>query len=271
MQADENHATFDTGDCLIHYWIGGPPGAPLVVLTPGAYTDHRMFDPQIEPLQAEYRTLRWDPRGHGRSRPASRPFSPQLAAENLIAILDAIGEKKAILIGQSIGGNISQELLFRYPERCAAAILIGCTCSTIAPRRWERWLLASFPFFVSLYPAETFKRKAMGDSASVQASCDKLRQMIAPLSRSDILYISRGIARAVHDEPDYSIEHPILIMNGAHDRLGNISRIVERWRERDRNSEYVEVADAGHVANLDNPGAVNAAILAFIRKHGCTR
>lgn len=267
MASSEVHGVFDTGDCLIHYWIGGPPGAPLVVLTPGAYTDHRMFDPQIEPLQAEYRTLRWDPRGHGRSRPAARPFSAQLAAEDLIAILDSLGETEVALIGQSIGGNISQEILFRYPQRCWAAILVGCTCSTIAPKWWERWLLASFPFFVGLYPAETFKRKAMGDSASVQASRDKLRKMIAPLGRSDILEISRGIALAIHGEPDYTIKHPILIMNGAHDRLGNISRIVRRWRERDRNSEYVEVTDAGHVANLDNPGAVNAAMLTFLKKH----
>lgn len=271
MKLDETHKTFDTGDGLIHYWIGGPPGAPLVALTPGAYTDHRMFDPQIAPLQAAYRTLRWDPRGHGLSRPTARPFSTQLAAEDLIAILDAIGEKEAALIGQSIGGNISQEMLFRYPERCTAAILVGCTCSTIAPKWWERWLLASFPFFVGLYPAATFKRKAMDDSASVQASRDQLREMIAPLDRSDILDISRGIARAVHGEPDYSIDHPILIMNGAHDRLGNISRIVARWRERDQNSEYIEIADAGHVANLDNPEAVNAAMLAFLEKHSVAR
>lgn len=263
---DETHETFDTGDCLIHYWIGGPPGAPLVVLTPGAYTDHRMFDPQIAPLQATYRTLRWDPRGHGQSRPTARPFSTQLAADDLVAILDAIGEKQVALIGQSIGGNISQEMLFRYPARCTAAILIGCTCSTIAPKWWERWFLASFPFLVSVYPTETFKRKAMDASASTQISRGKLRKMIAPLGRSDILGISRGIAHAVHGEPGYFIKHPILIMNGAHDRLGNISRIVDQWRKRDRNSEFIEVADAGHVANLDNPEAVNAAMLEFLER-----
>ena len=54
----------------IHAGTDGPDGGPLVALTHGASMDHRMFEPQLEPLTtAGYRVLTWDLRGHGRSKP----------------------------------------------------------------------------------------------------------------------------------------------------------------------------------------------------------
>ncbi|MBP7338522.1 alpha/beta fold hydrolase [Niveispirillum sp.] len=260
----ETHRIFDTGDCRIHYWIGGPPDAPLVVLTPGAFTDHRMFDDQVAALQTRYRTLRWDPRGHGCSRPYGRAFATDLAADDLKSLLDHLGEEQVALVGQSIGGNISQEMLRRHPRRCWAAVLLGCTCSTIGPTRAERWALRLFPLLMRLYPVATFKRISMEKSAIKAEAQRRLREMIAPLSRGDILAISGGIAGAVQDVPGYAIRHPILISRGEHDALGNIRRIIPLWLDRDPHSRFTEIPDSGHVANCDNPDGFNAVMMAFL-------
>ena len=60
--------------CPLHYWLGGPEGAPLVVLMHGATVDHRMFNPQVENLVHDYRVLVWDARGHGKSQPLGEGF-----------------------------------------------------------------------------------------------------------------------------------------------------------------------------------------------------
>ncbi len=86
---NEAERVLDRGRVSLHYWTGGPPGAPLVVLTHGAATDHRMFDPQVPVLHEHgFRTLRWDVRAHGRSRSGHDRFRVSDAAEDIAALLD---------------------------------------------------------------------------------------------------------------------------------------------------------------------------------------
>src|SRR5579859_4588649 len=108
--------------CAIHYWLSGPVHRPLVVLTHGATVDHHTFDVQLPVLSQHYRVLTWDVRGHGLSQPIGKAFSIRAAVEDLLAILDQLGEQEVSLVGQSMGGNIAQELLFLHPERVKALV-----------------------------------------------------------------------------------------------------------------------------------------------------
>src|ERR1022692_4152444 len=73
-------SVFEYQGCVFSYWLSGPPKAPLVVFTPGAFADHTMFDAQVDVVCQRYRMLRWDARGHGRSWPSSLPFTTMQAA-----------------------------------------------------------------------------------------------------------------------------------------------------------------------------------------------
>ncbi|WP_293680982.1 alpha/beta fold hydrolase, partial [uncultured Phenylobacterium sp.] len=120
MTLGPDRRTFEHAGCRLSYWLEGPEDAPLVVFTPGAFTDHSMFDDQVGAVTRRYRMLRWDVRGHGLSRPAAEPFTAWRAAEDLAALLDHLDAPRVALVGQSMGGNISQDFIFRFPERCAA-------------------------------------------------------------------------------------------------------------------------------------------------------
>src|SRR5512138_875083 len=103
--------------CPLHYWIGGQDDRPLVVFMHGACVDHHSFD-SIVPVVAEcYQVMSWDARGHGLSQPMGEPFSLGLAVEDMLAIMDRLGNRKAIFVGHSNGTYITQELVFRNPER----------------------------------------------------------------------------------------------------------------------------------------------------------
>src|SRR5512145_2287519 len=97
-------STLSRPGCTIHYWIGGPENAPLIVLTHGATIDHHEWDATLPILtRAGYRVLTWDLRGHGLSRPA--PFDLAAAITDLLALLDTLNVPQAIFVGHSMGGN----------------------------------------------------------------------------------------------------------------------------------------------------------------------
>lgn len=264
MFANEQEGRFEYRGCDLHYWLSGPAGAPLVVFSPGAYTDHTLFDPQVEPVTQRYRMLRWDLRGHGRSRSTEPPFSPWQSAEDLAALLDHLGEQRVALVGQSIGGNVSQDFIFRYPTRCLAAVFLDCTCSTFALSALERLPLKLTPTLLRAYPLEAFKRQVMRSSAHTAVAQERLRAMLAPLSGADMRRISLGTFSAIHAEPGYHLPCPSLIAYGAEDRLGNIREIAERWARRDGAVGPIVIGQAGHVANLDNADEFNRVLLNFL-------
>lgn len=256
--------TFDRNGCRLHYWIEGPAGAPLVVFSHGATADHTMFDLQVESVTTRYRMLRWDLRGQGRSRPADPPFSCARAADDLAALLDHLGEGRVALVGQSIGGNVGQDFIFRYPERCAAAVFLGCTCST-GPLTWsERLLLKLTPALLGLYPLVALRKAAANGSAVTPAARAQMLAMMSPLSKAEFVTIFSEIVGGLHPEPGYRIACPILIAYGESDRLGNIRKAAGPWAARDGAPPPRVIPDAGHVANMDNPEAFNRLIMDFL-------
>ncbi|MEK8145542.1 alpha/beta hydrolase [Streptomyces sp. M10(2022)] len=65
--------------------------------------------------------------------------------------------------------------------------------------------------------------------------------------------------------PAYRVDKPELLICGEHDSTGNIRSAMERWSERDPNSEFHIIPGAGHVANLDRPDEVNRLTIAFLK------
>jgi pimeloyl-ACP methyl ester carboxylesterase len=110
--------------CPIHYWLHGDDASlPLLVLTHGAGCDHRMFDPQLPALDGLCRTLTWDVRGHGQSRPmGDASFTLDRVVDDLVAILDHIGTGDVIIGGQSMGGLVAQV----FAERCRSGHARWC-------------------------------------------------------------------------------------------------------------------------------------------------
>jgi pimeloyl-ACP methyl ester carboxylesterase len=71
------------------------------------------------------RVLAPDVRGRGRSARASDPssYQPAFYAADLLALLDALGIARVLLVGTSMGGLIAMTLAAMAPERLAGAVL----------------------------------------------------------------------------------------------------------------------------------------------------
>lgn len=256
--------TFEHDGCTIHYWLSGLQAAPLVVLTHGAAMDHHAFEPQVAALMPHFRVLTWDVRGHGLSRPARAGFSVERAVTDILSLLDHLGAAQAIFVGHSMGGNISQEVVFRAPERVRALVMCGCTCNTLKLSALERMQVRLVAPILRLYPYDLLKRQSALVSAVKPEVQHYLYEVFQHYSKDEFVQILAATTACLHDEPGYRITHPLLLTHGQHDRTGNIRKIAPVWANRDPHCQYQVVPAAGHLAQLDNAAAFNQVLLAFL-------
>ncbi|HEY9526832.1 MAG TPA: alpha/beta hydrolase [Anaerolineales bacterium] len=114
----------DLGDGQIYYETAGD-GFPLL-LSHAAFLDSRMFDEIWEPLAAEFRVVRYDMRGFGKSSPVNGPLSRRADLQQL---LNHLGITRCHLVGCSHGGEITLDLTLENPGEVASLTLVAGTPS----------------------------------------------------------------------------------------------------------------------------------------------
>ena len=114
-------------DVSLYYRDYGDRSAPhTLLLLHGNGEDWHCFVRQIGPfVDAGYRVITLDSRGHGRSTRGRLPMTPaQLAADALDA-LDALGVRRAIPVGFSDGGNLALLMATLRPDALEALVAAG--------------------------------------------------------------------------------------------------------------------------------------------------
>lgn len=249
----------------IHYWLNGPEDGRLVTFTPGASMDHRMFDEQVSAVaSAGYRVLTWDVRGHGQSKPIGEDFRVPAVVEDLLALMDHLGRETAVFVGQSFGGYVAQEALFRHPKRVEALALIGCTNITVLPSKLEYWALKLSPIMFRLWPDGNLRKQIAKNTAIEPEVQNYAYEATRMLSKKEFVTVWRAVADVLHEEPDYRIERPLLLTHGEHDRTGIVAKVAPEWAESEPDCRYEVIPGAGHNANQDNPAFFNRVLLDFL-------
>ncbi|MEV4166478.1 alpha/beta fold hydrolase [Nonomuraea dietziae] len=250
--------------CDLRYADSGSDGLPLV-FSHGAGADHVMFDDQRDYLQARgCRVVTWDMRGHGLSRSAGVRFTAEQAIADLRALIEHLALDRPVLVGQSLGGNLSQAVVQRHPDLARALIVIGATPNA-APLSWKERLLvkAAAPMLLTM-PAKDLPRLMAEASAITPHAQADARRAFGQLSKQEFVQVWRATVAFLSPDPGYRTPVPLCLIRGAQDRTGNIASAMPRWAETEGIEEVV-IPGAGHIANQDNPQAVNEAIDAFLR------
>ena len=104
---------------LYYQWHGADAAVP-VVLVMGLGGDTAAWPLQVAALAPRHRVLVFDNRGAGQSGAPDSPYTTRGMAEDLLALLDALGVARAHLLGLSLGGAIAQEAVIAAPERFAS-------------------------------------------------------------------------------------------------------------------------------------------------------
>jgi 3-oxoadipate enol-lactonase len=116
----------------VHHVVTGRADGPVVVLSNSLGATHRMWDANLSALEEHFRVVRYDTRGHGRSRVPPGPYTIDDLADDVVALLDRLGVDKAHFVGLSLGGMTGMRLAARNPERVDRLVVL-CTGAHLTP------------------------------------------------------------------------------------------------------------------------------------------
>jgi len=243
-------------------------GAP-VVLVHGFPLDHAMWDAQLEALSRAYRVIAPDLRGFGRSGVTEGKVTMEQFADDLAALLDRLGiEEPVVLCGLSMGGYVAWQFWRKYAPRLRALVLCDTRAVADAPEA-ARGRLETADRVLREGPAplaDAMLPKLLPESSRKRNPhvADSLRRVILATDPRGIAAAARGMA----DRPDVTgllgqIRCPTLVLVGRLDRFSTPDE-MRAIADAIPGARFVPIAEAGHMSPMENPDAVNAAMLRFL-------
>jgi pimeloyl-ACP methyl ester carboxylesterase len=242
-------------------------GERLLVLVHGLLMNRRMFD-RLGPELASRgnRVVAVDMLGHGRSdRPEDlRLYSMPLFARQVVALLDHLGEKSAVVGGTSLGANVALELATRHPDRARALFIempvldnaLSAVTAFFAPLLLG--LKIGRPFFEGISRVTSAIPRT---SYLIDIGLDWVRQRPGP-SQAVLEGLLLG-ETAPHREERQKITHPTLIVGHPRDPLHPFSDSGMLLEELP-NARLVE---ANSILEWRlNPDRLNAELAAFLEE-----
>ncbi|GFP76337.1 alpha/beta fold hydrolase [Clostridium fungisolvens] len=120
MLNDINGEYLKINNSNLFYSLTGE-GEPLVFIH-GNFNDSRIWDYQIDDFSRNYKVIRYDLRGYGKS---DTPISSFSHCEDLKELFDFLKIKDVTVIGSSSGGSVAVDFALQYPELVKALILVA--------------------------------------------------------------------------------------------------------------------------------------------------
>lgn len=231
-------------------WYAAYGSGPTVILLHGGLGHGGNWGYQVPALVDKgYRALLIDSRGHGRSTRDARPFSYELMASDILAVMAALHVEKAGLVGWSDGAVIALILALKAPERVSGVFFFGCNMDPSGAKP-----MMELPPTV----ARCFGRHAK-DYALLSTTPDQfdafadavglMMQTEPNYSASDLAQIRVPVA-TVHAEDDEFIRP---------EHAAYLARSIP-------GADFVHLSGVSHFAPLQRPGQFNRAMLAFLEQ-----
>lgn len=256
----------------LYYEDSGGPGEP-VVFSHGLLWDSHLFSRQVAALKGRYRCICYDHRGQGRSEAPEdgKPIDLRTVYEDAVAFIQALGLAPCHFVGLSMGGFVGLRVAARHPELLRSLVLLDTSAGAELPRNLTRFrLLAAVTHWLGLWPVVDrimriyFGPTFMNDPAR-HAEREALRRQLASNPRAVWRAMDGVINRRSVEGELHRIPIPTLILVGEEDAV-TLPEMADRLKERISGSRLMRLPHGGHMSNLEQPEAVNAAISAFLRE-----
>ena len=263
-----NSASNKTRDGRLSYEAAGDPALPPLVFLHGIGGAARAWRGQIEAFSGRYRAMAWDMPGYGGSAPLPT-VSIAALADALQDFLQQVGAAKPILVGHSIGGMIVQQLLAKHP-RIASAIVLAQTSPAFGKPDgdWQKSFIDARlgpldrgETLASLAPS--LVKELVGDDPDIggmELARDCMACVPEPTYRATMLAMLGFDQRSALKD----IVVPTLLLSGSKDNNAP-APMMAKMAAYIPSAKYVELKGVGHLANLERPGAFNAALDTFLK------
>jgi 3-oxoadipate enol-lactonase len=258
MQVKANGITFN---CL----IDGGHDAPWLIFSNSLATNLSMWDDQARTLSGRFRILRYDQRGHGKTQAPEGlyPFATLLA--DAVALMDTIEISRAHFCGLSLGGATALGLAEQHPDRIDRVIVCDSPCASTpaSAKQWQERIgvaksggmaVIAEPTLQRWFPPEVYAANPPGVA--------KVRAMVLSTPVNGFIGCCAALADHNFRSSVATVTRPVLFLVGEKDAPNAAMREMHKELA---GSQFVEIAGAGHISNVEQPEAFTRALDQFLK------
>jgi pimeloyl-ACP methyl ester carboxylesterase len=255
------------------YYEATGQGTPLVFVHEFA-GDCRSWDPQVAYFARRYRAITYNARGYP---PSDVPetldgYSQDIAVDDLRGVVEQVAGGPAHICGLSMGGYATLHFGLRYPDLARSLVVAGCGYGSDTPEAFQRdadalgeriqrnGMAAVAPLYAEGPMRVQFQRK---DPQGWRAFADALARH-STIGSAMTLRGVQGRRPTVYSLQDRlaRLTVPTLIVTGDEDEPCLEPGVF--MKRQIKTAGLLVVPNTGHVVNLEEPAAFNAAVLEFL-------
>ena len=259
----------------VHLRDEGPRDDPEpIVLIHGTSASLHTWDGWTAALKAERRVIRMDLPGFGLTGPApDGDYRMERYADFIVALMDQLGVRQAVLAGNSLGGGIAWRTAVQHPDRVSRLILAGTSSAfgrgggARAAGTWARR-------FVAQRTAPLDAGRTMQELAQTLVP-----QMVGPGALPEGVRLAEhcmgGVPAATwrraldclvtfdRQAALALVRVPTLLIGGEFDRVAAPS-VMRAMASAIAGARYAELKGIGHLMNLEAPEDFDGLVLDFL-------
>ncbi len=255
----ETSGYLDVEGGRLFYEIFGD-GFPIVLIHDGL-AHREVWDDLVSAIGTDYRVIRYDRRGYGRS---DLPKAPYSNLDDLHALVEHAKIERAVFVGSSAGGGLAIDYALAHPDRVEALVLVGPGVSGLG---------LSFHLMRRGYENFSTDEKEsvdnwINDPYAIAPGNDDARARLAELLRANPQNLGREKTR-LEKSPDEAalirlgeIQVPALIVTAEHD-VPDVHAHAGAIEAGIAGARRIVLDDAAHLVYLEQPLAFNAALREF--------
>jgi len=253
-------------DTSIYYEVSGS-GAP-VVLGHSFLCSGKMCAPQLPSLADKNTVINIDLRGHGRSGQIRRPFDLYDLVEDVTAVLDHLEIDRAVWAGLSIGGMVAMRAAIKAKDRVSGLILLDTHAgaeSVINKLKYRAMVGASRVFGSAPLVPEVVRMFFSAPTRKTNPDLvDEWRKIFLSVPVTTIFHTVKALGSRDSVVGQLAeIDVPALVLVGEFDNPTPPSYSREMAQALP-NATLLEVKNAGHLSNLEQPDIVTSAMNAYL-------
>lgn len=258
------------GEANLYYELAGT-GQPIVFIHAGV-ADSRQWNNEFVHFAEDFRVLRYDQRGFGKSLPVDGEFS-HLA--DLLALLEHIGfHQPLLLIGCSMGGGLAMDFVLEHPARVKGVVMVGSGPSGLSldvpshPKMDEAeaaYEAGEWDLLAELEAQIWFD----GMGRTPQQVDQEMRKLALEMSRLALSHQTKNLGKRLPNTDTPAAERldklkvPLLAIVGEND-LPYLLAAADYMVEHIQSARKVVIPDAAHLPNMEHPAQFQGIVRSFL-------
>jgi 3-oxoadipate enol-lactonase len=255
-----------TNGIELNYVVEG--SGPWLVMSHSLACDLTMWDEQAAVLRRNFKVLRFDTRGHGKSDAPEGAYTLDMLAYDVHGLLQGLGVDRCHWVGLSMGGMIGQTFALKFPAMFASMVLADTT-SRYAPDALPLWQ-------GRIKTAQTQGMEALVESTlgrwftePFRKSHPEVTARVSAMIRATPVPGYAGCCSAIPQinvtDRLKEVKCPALVIVGEQD-AGTPVALSREIHAALPGSDLVIIPQASHLSNMEQPAAFNRALATFLNK-----